>query len=582
MLELSIALIIIGVLVGMSMSFGVGMIESARRTQTMNKLHQIEETLQDYRNAHNRLPCPADPRLADSDNHVGLEADNPGKCLGGTIAAPVWNVGGLVVEGTVPVRTLGLPDTFMYDGWGRRFAYAVPVVATDIDAFRTLRLDNNYYLAVYANGGFTRTDGIIYMLLSYGPLGHGGYLSTGVRYNGHSTNQNEKMNCHCDQNANETGYTASYLQRPRSENPTEGTFDQIITYKTRWQMMNHEDELMQLYTGPALVAGFAMPAPNRPYPFLFQGSLLNQWLSPLTPVANTTTRYNVAFLPHNSAILSISETGCALYPITGNTIGSAAAQPPNCPGRDANTRMAISDSGYLAITQNGSPYIKLWKSNGVNSFAELSLLQDGPPSVPDSLSMSDDYLLASKNGGGGYLKLYHRGGDNFTAGVQPPSIPGNIVSSAISPTETYIAATVDGNPARIYLWSINSSASITSLPTISITGNTVPKGITFSPDGKYMAVGGVAENMVIYKIDANDAFTRLTAPTGWLSAAGTAGINFAFSRDSNYVIMATADEQKSLVLFRQVDALHYKYVNIPNVPGTGGPYTNGVTVQFAH
>jgi len=56
-----------------------------------------------------------------------VEAANPGSCAGGTpaIAAASTDAANSTVEGALPFRQLSLPEEFMYDGWGRKFAYAV-------------------------------------------------------------------------------------------------------------------------------------------------------------------------------------------------------------------------------------------------------------------------------------------------------------------------------------------------------------------------------------------------------------------------------------------------------------------------
>ncbi|MCW5631895.1 MAG: hypothetical protein KIT17_01030 [Rubrivivax sp.] len=238
-------LVIIGVITGMSMSSGTMMIGSARESATREKLKAIDKALLAYRSAYNRLPCPADLTIAEGATNFGVEGATPGTCTGGTpaannTAAGVTNTGKTGVEGALPVVTLGLPNDFMYDGWGRRFRYAVDKSATAAGAFTSIKTAcTNLAITVNNSSGSSRTTGALYAVISHGANGHGGYTKKGVITNASSTNTDEQTNCHCNASAAASTYAPTYVQKDPTNNSSTATdaFDDIVSYGERWQLM---------------------------------------------------------------------------------------------------------------------------------------------------------------------------------------------------------------------------------------------------------------------------------------------------------------------------------------------------------
>jgi len=252
LLELSIVLLLIALVAGMGLSSGKSVLDSSKVTSTNNRLAAIETALTAYRQANNRIPCPANGTVLPGTTY-GYEAGNPGACAGANYTTTISGV--TVVEGVVPVRTLNLPDEFMYDGWGEKIGYAVTTTMTGTNAFLNYGDGANCgLLTVYgpggASGGIIRSSNAAYVLISYGPNGHGGFFSNNpvTRVNASSNNADEWMNCHCGSTGADTGYHGTYVQ----QDPTVTTshagdytynFDDIVRYKERWEMHNYGDEV---------------------------------------------------------------------------------------------------------------------------------------------------------------------------------------------------------------------------------------------------------------------------------------------------------------------------------------------------
>src|SRR5262249_3207353 len=127
-------------------------------------------------------------------------------------------------------------DEFQVDGWGRKIAYAVWTPITSSNTFQTYGVNLNCGgITVKNAGGGTRTLGALYSLISYGPDGHGAYLTSGSRFFSRSTDAGQWTNCHCNATA-DTGYSANYVLKDSTS-----TFDDVVRFKERWQLMNSAD-----------------------------------------------------------------------------------------------------------------------------------------------------------------------------------------------------------------------------------------------------------------------------------------------------------------------------------------------------
>ena len=260
LIEMSIVLAIIAMITVSAISMGNSMIGSAQLASTRGKLDAIETALSAYRLAYNRLPCPNDPTLVEGSAGYGLETGAAGSCTdagGATYTVPSGThtapVGTTVVEGTVPVKTLGLPDEFQFDGWGRKFSYAVwtPLTAKATSTsspagFINYGISPSCGAITVENAGHGyRSTAAAYALVSYGPDGHGGYLKGGSRYNAGVTNVDEVANAHYNNSGVDTGYTATYVEKEYStyagDNDTSHPFGHLVRFKERWQMQDAYD-----------------------------------------------------------------------------------------------------------------------------------------------------------------------------------------------------------------------------------------------------------------------------------------------------------------------------------------------------
>lgn len=139
-----------------------------------------------------------------------------------------------VAGGMVPTKTLQLPDDYAVDGWGRRIMYMVDVNMTALYGAANIPVTDSATNRITVTGAASsaKTTGAVYLLLSFGKNGHGGYNRSGATArlaNYISADNDELTNCHCNSSAAATAFSASFVQKPSSI----GTFDDIVLYGTR-------------------------------------------------------------------------------------------------------------------------------------------------------------------------------------------------------------------------------------------------------------------------------------------------------------------------------------------------------------
>ena len=260
---------IIGTVIAAGTALFSASLKQQQFKETQTKLAAIQKALLDFRRAYDRLPCPADvltgmvgttyaatdaaagalfgaqarlwhntasPTLtctnydtgagtASAENYIPsanfIDDANNG------IGQGYWGSGSwpytTTVMGMVPVRTLGLPDDYAIDGWGRRIMYAVDFTATSPPFTTNISLPDTggpsgWRIFILDYNDNYKTTLALYALISYGPNGHGGFpratdrsfifsgggaptVSSGL------TNDHEILNCNCDPaNAYAAGY----------------------------------------------------------------------------------------------------------------------------------------------------------------------------------------------------------------------------------------------------------------------------------------------------------------------------------------------------------------------------------------
>jgi prepilin-type N-terminal cleavage/methylation domain-containing protein len=175
LLELSIVLAVVSLIAGVGMSIATNSLKAADRITTQEKLAVIKSALESHAQSYGYLPCPSNLTLVSTSSSFGVEARSGTSC---TVSAPglVGVATNSVFIGSVPVRTLGLPDHYAADAWGGKFTYAVsaPLAANAISyagsgstiAVRFGTRASNYnvtqerkslpYSGVTSNGGIAR------------------------------------------------------------------------------------------------------------------------------------------------------------------------------------------------------------------------------------------------------------------------------------------------------------------------------------------------------------------------------------------------------------------------------------------
>lgn len=267
--ELSVAIAIISVIAGSAISVAITSDEAAKIKQTSTKMDAIEDAIVGYFAIQKRLPCPAEPYWNASGHSFsfGVEAisgdagaPNPATC-GGLGAHSISTTNGSIEYGTLPITTLGLPDEYYKDGWGRPFVYVVDTRfanntttnATPCDGTGAEGSDANSCF-LYATGGDitvndaagdARTTSAVLLLMSLGPNGHGAYFANGQsgRFDGVDGSRvlsaDELENSHFTAAGADDTFDATFVQKAfiKDENTSGQVFDDIVRFMTRDQVV---------------------------------------------------------------------------------------------------------------------------------------------------------------------------------------------------------------------------------------------------------------------------------------------------------------------------------------------------------
>lgn len=274
LLELSIVLVIVGILISGSLLISASYVEQTRKDITAEKLAIIENALVIFLGQNNRLPCPASLGQKISNSTFGYEkiitSNSPATCDTSTNNINIFSGdlnGDTQYMGAVPVRSLGLSDEYMFDGWNNRISYVVQrsfinntitnpaCVSGDLAAYNHSdqyicfqgqasdpNLPNNNYPAIIDKNNNIITSNVVYILISHGPNGYGAFFkSADVDLDNQTPSLNtlqnplptsalelQNLNCTSAGSCTQNGLDQYYVLNQ----PTQG-FDDILRFKTR-------------------------------------------------------------------------------------------------------------------------------------------------------------------------------------------------------------------------------------------------------------------------------------------------------------------------------------------------------------
>jgi len=218
LLEMTIVLVIIGLIVGMMAPLLGRVLDSTQETATINRMDQIEEAVVLFLRRNGRLPCPAAP---------------DGTPLGEERAT----CNGANANGIVPFRTLGLSDEIARDGFSRYITFHIePVFAAG-----SLLLPIDTGFCTESEPALTRltiTDEnndpvvdhddnpIALVLVSHGENSFGHYLApTAARFNAAGGGDFEDDNANGDRSFRDSALF--------DDDVPNGPYDDIIRWYTR-------------------------------------------------------------------------------------------------------------------------------------------------------------------------------------------------------------------------------------------------------------------------------------------------------------------------------------------------------------
>lgn len=181
LVSLSFLLVVLGLFATAGIMLGKQYGWTQKRDATAKTVAQIEEALVSYRALNNRLPCPAPMDAAPEAAKFGssdCSASSPAvERVLGRNSYPVK-------IGSVPVRSLNLPDSAMVDGWGRRFVFAVTEYYTSETNLPNFDADQGAIQIVDSNDQDmtpSASGRVVYAVISPGADGRGAYNLAGVQ-----------------------------------------------------------------------------------------------------------------------------------------------------------------------------------------------------------------------------------------------------------------------------------------------------------------------------------------------------------------------------------------------------------------
>ncbi len=259
LIELSIVLIILGVVIGGILPFVSRSQQSSKEGVTQARIDHIMIALERYVAAFGALPCPATATNAVNATGIGTasaSATAGSHCANSYTSASytISSVTHLIASGgSVPTAELGLHPRYLLDGWGNRFTYVVDPDLTRCTDYpnepASIKVINGSLDSMVGDNSITQwatgggqpgdnfdpdTQGVAVVVISHGAEGGGYATANGVVIDTTSGGNLE------GENALQTGSSFSghfWFSPPNPGITSEANhFDDVLRYRTKAQL----------------------------------------------------------------------------------------------------------------------------------------------------------------------------------------------------------------------------------------------------------------------------------------------------------------------------------------------------------
>ncbi|MEZ5814713.1 MAG: prepilin-type N-terminal cleavage/methylation domain-containing protein [Alphaproteobacteria bacterium] len=281
LIEMSISLIIIGILIAIFFPIYQQYIEEQRRITTEQNVVKAGAFIEEYRKANGAYPCPAPMKIATNLAQYGRAVDcrnppydpatlAPGNCSADGIcyeSAIAGRAIGLtdpnVIVGTIPYRDLQLDEDTSLDGYNNRLLYAVTYSMTDRTTFD---FSAGAISVVDENAPRVLPDGSAdYVVLSMGKTGTGGFSREGVLKAPCAGGTRDTQNCNPGLDTGAAPANSIYVAALKNTSNTADFFDDIVVYSSPqtispWKRTDANQENMEALALNNVGVGTATPS----------------------------------------------------------------------------------------------------------------------------------------------------------------------------------------------------------------------------------------------------------------------------------------------------------------------------------
>jgi prepilin-type N-terminal cleavage/methylation domain-containing protein len=243
LIELSISMAIIGALLASGLTVFNGSASLNKKIDTQRRMQIIEKAIASFVNIYNRLPCPGNIALTNSDVNSGLEYCNISGYSYQVTSFPTYPTNYMgnsdyVKIGSLPYVALKLPKEYISDAWGNNFIYAVTLSMAGTgnnygtsSTVYSLETTNMGLIKVSDAQGTTRSNNAAYVLMSTGANGYGGYPRASSTRKAAPTDSKELSNYNAVCATSSANCANFYALEQNS------TFDDIVHFKQKWQIV---------------------------------------------------------------------------------------------------------------------------------------------------------------------------------------------------------------------------------------------------------------------------------------------------------------------------------------------------------